>query len=663
MSGERDESISSRNAMLPELSYSALQWLVQPAALAVEDGGSWKARAGGQPSGLSPPSYQARRDITALFGLLSTTLGTRPSSSSALLSKPEPSTERIEKNEDRVNLATNPWIVFLMDNLTKLLKAERPGDALRFLNNEIRRSVSNPNQFYAYESAITLFLRNGYALAASMVYRRMSTAGFLPSASIRTQLALTALAQRSPGEREILKALHEQFKQKGFDESALCDVLRLFAEGLGAEPVLVDKMVDAFLAAHGPKYVLAYQTVLDLVRIHTNARSPLTAQRWIEYHKGHTPQPPVLALASSPNPYTSILRDITGLSPADTSTYQWLLEQLDSNGVIPDIAFYNALIASEVARGRFPQVAAIYRLLLEHRTRTHTPDAYTFATLLRANRLGAPTRRLRLRDPDRRLTGIPSLRTLIGDMIACHSLCTGGRLSTPSPVLTPSVLAYALGTLMRTHDYAAALVLVRTMHIAALPPPLSTYRIIIAELARRVQRALPALSASDDPAAFWAYRFLGMAGYPVGQRVEVDAPLWIEILSIGTEPRLSLDYVPPPQQLSAKEAQSDSPSPGMPAVQSGDPEQKMDLHEFQGHIRVSEQHDMPSVLQLAEVVDTPADKTFAVTPLERILRRAILASRPTLVLAPAKEVSIEIAEAKKALLTRERTRAKKPSPK
>ncbi|OBZ71956.1 hypothetical protein A0H81_08157 [Grifola frondosa] len=332
-----------------------------------------------------------------------------------------------------------------------------------------------------------------------MICGRMTAEGFIPSPSIRTQMRIMKLAEMFPTEENLLEILQEAFSQESYDEDCLRDLLNLLVDSMQCDPTFIDKVAETFCQSRDPGYIFSPQTTRLLVRIHSQASSAAGAQRWLNPKAEGTSSGTVPPDVQS---YTTLLRDLGAQDPEASAAYHWVLQRMQEDGLAPDLPFFNALLASEISRGHYDKAFAIYQLLMKHRTRSVTPDAYTYASLFRAqHRISQPhsvhTRR------HRRPQGAPSPRQLYQEMLDCHDSRTRGRLSQSSPVVDTTVLNKALRVFMRRHDYAAVYVVLRTFWMCKLSPTLATYRVVVGGLLARIQNELRRLSEAHDPSVHW----------------------------------------------------------------------------------------------------------------------------------------------------------------
>ena len=495
----------------------------------------------------------------------------------------------------------------------------------RFLEGLRGIKFDNPTRFRMYEHVISLFLRHKYAVSAALIYSRMTAEGFTASMSLRVQMSVLRLALTSPDESALLEHLRAAFQQKSFNEAHLRDLLNFLVNIMQCEPVFIDTVVRTFLGTRKSDYTLKSATVSLLVRIHGNAGSVVAAQNWIADHKPATPQP-----------YTDLLDALASADPVNKDAYKWIVGHMQSNGIRADLAFYNVTLDLWISHERLAPVFELYNKLRESDQPGFTPDAHTYGVLfglLRGVRRAGEGRQKRLPRlflPD----NAPSSRTLFREMVECHLKYTQGHMTRSSPVLTTTVLDKALAVFMAEGDYTAAFIVVRLFRTLKFAPTLSTYRAVLLRLMSKIQREMKLTHSSEEPEQYWTYRFLGLESYEgYGRSLPPERSIFEILLRFGAVARLSLDYIPPqlPPDEHAEADGAEEESDGVvPEVKDSS-------------------HPMPSIPVFLKMEAPEPNVVWTTIPLERILRRAILASRSSFVGPPATEVSHRIRQGKEEM--------------
>ncbi|KAI0637567.1 hypothetical protein C8Q77DRAFT_1165618 [Trametes polyzona] len=516
-------------------------------------------------------------------------------------------------------------------------------------------NLDNPSRFHLYERSIASFLRYQDVMKAAMLYSRMTREGYIPSVSLRVRMHLVKLAELAVEEEVLLDTMRKAFTQESFDEIAFRELLRMLVEGLRSSPPFIRQVVDMFIKCRDPGYTLSTDTTTYLLRAFRSGNDDAGANWWSP-HASSSPsaEAQTSAVPLSPSsPYATLLQDLAASKPS-FEVYKWTLERLQADNVEPDLPFFNALLAYEVGRRNYEVVFAIYTMLMERRTAAVKPTCHTFSIVFRALHRLAGSHRYRRINHVRVPPNVPSARAVFKDMLTCHLEDTT-RTNQPHSSLDAQDLHKALRVFMVQRDYAAAFAAIRAFRLfpgAVGRPTMATYRLVLGGILWRVRtqhpliatRTVARLSSSD----IWAYRFLGMDELP--QHLISTLPLGLDlvhqVLLIGAEPRLSLDWIHSPNYTKPR---SEFDIPGL------DDEDAEDEHERIERISDPAEfhpYGMPTPIELAGLKPVPDDQTYGLVPLERVLRRAIAASVPPGEGALSARVSETIREAKKEMIVR-----------
>ena len=495
---------------------------------------------------------------------------------------------------------------------------------------------NNPTRFKVYEAAIRMFLREGYPMAAVTCYTRMTAEGFLCPISLRAQMAVISLVNRSPEPEEFFALLEKWFKNERFNERAFQDMLFLIDDVISQDPDFIDTVAKLYLQCKHDVSAFSRETLSWIVYIHARAGSKKAAKDWLESDQPEAER--------SAEPYVSLLRFI-GDSSEDEELSRWVVQRMRDLGITPNLSFYTALLTAQCAQKRYDSAFQIYAALRASADPALLPNKFIFAQLFHAHREMYQPRSLRTRTIERPRAA-PSPRQLFRDMVLCHTARTEHGLE--GTLAGPSLIA-ALRVFLWRRDYAGAYVTLKMVRVCKLPINLEMYQRVLAPILRRLKQELPLLGVEEDSRSSWTYRFLGLSSAPNRQRPTYGTPVLDMVLRIGMVPRLSLSYIAP--KLSA----ASSTPPGGPLrsdVQAGSPNMsgELDSSQLPGQpdddaVQDFRGNEMPSTLEVAGVERVNPFNVYSAVPLERILRRAILAGRPPSSAAPMKDVVYEIAMA------------------
>ena len=475
--------------------------------------------------------------------------------------------------------------------------------------------------------------------------------GYVPPLSLRTQMRVIKEAESCPSVDQLMKVMEEAFENKSFDQDALGELLQLLGGGMQSTPSFIDRVIRTFLSKRDPDFQLSEHIVSHVVRVYTRAGDTAGAACWFAERLPSPPSAPS-AEASRPSSYTTLLRDLARANPS-YSVYEWSFNrmQAENPNLVADLPFFNALLAHEIGRGNYEAVFAMYARMIDFRTPTTRPDAYTFSTIFRAvhhvtGKYSSRSRRLRGMKTPR---NAPSPRAVYKDMLTCLAEQTRESSSkhkpptAPEPALDATALHKALRTFMGQYDYAAAYNTVRLFRLHPTlvgAPTLTTYRLVVNSLAARVRVHLPLIAIQREPQYVWTYRFLGLSELPQHLRTKLPFDLGVihRILYASSYPRLNLHYIPSPDYAFR--------SAGDGAILGNDPQDVVQRLPYIPDPAMFAPHGLPTPLEIVGLQPVEEGRTFGIKPLERILKRAVLASFVELDHSPGKQVSLAIVEAK-----------------
>jgi hypothetical protein len=169
-------------------------------------------------------------------------------------------------------------------------------------------------------------------------------------------------------------------------------------------------------------------------------------------------------------------------------------------------------------------------------------------------------------------------------------------------------------------DYAAAFVIVRSLEIYPISPNLDTYQIVIKGLLRRMHRELGSARGVEERR--WADVLLGredVGEQPLGMTTDMV----VQLVQFGLDHRITLEDVPDPERLD----DADDLLSRMPSLS----------------------------LIMGQEISTE-DSVYSAVPLQRILRRALLAQVTFSLhsaiadLSPAQLISKIIAQTKRTMV-------------
>lgn len=464
----------------------------------------------------------------------------------------------------------------------------------------------NPSRSLAYDKVIASLLTHKLLPVAIQLYERMHSEGLVPSLFVRVKMEAISIIHSPKTRKEVFRSLKVVFEEGSFDDSSLKDLIETLNEGVKAKypPQTIDRIVKLFIESQGPNYKPPMELVCQLIDLLVRNQSPGQAEKWLDIMKefdeadvdDDRPSP------SSAAPHAAFLKALAETDPNNTAARVSILTRMQNDGITPDTPVFNSLIANQIGQGNLDPVFNLYSLLMQHRSDselksqslsvpTLLPDATTFQLLFRALKLSKLPRGVRSRRHKLPKQHVPP-RQLYGDMIECHLIQTCGNLSEPSSVIDTSSLHIALRTFMTMGDYAAAFVALRSFKVMNIPINLDTYQIIIKSLLRRMHHELG--SMRGDGKRRWADVLLGREeGSKEMQVPGMNTDMIVQVMRYGLDKRITLH------------------------------EMEVDSEELDD----VEDHEMPSLALIMgqEPPNLNESVTYSPVPLERILRRALLA--------------------------------------
>ncbi|KAI0092893.1 hypothetical protein BDY19DRAFT_513670 [Irpex rosettiformis] len=484
-------------------------------------------------------------------------------------------------------------------------------------------TLHNRSRFESYESAVNIFLEYGHTVSAKGLHTRMRTEGFIPSLRLRASMTILHGYLKAQPLKSVLAAARKAVALEGFSEETLRYLLRIIFVNLPCSSTMIEGVVHSFMRTCHADYELSPQTKKFLGYLHTRLGSEEIAAKWVP-----------------PSGVEVMTRDrkrlfaMAGSDPKVQSVIQSAILRLDKNDKDHDRTLYNSLIEVFFKKRDYPRAFRIYRLMFSV-GEAISPNATTYKLIFDALTIGNQPRNLRTRKYKMPLDAAP--RKLFQGMTFIHAQQPASPLKGTSPVISIHSLTAALQTFMRQDDYAAAFVVLRTFYIHNYKLPVKAYTIVIEALVRRIRKESRFVASESESRELtqWMDRFLGHRRVPY---IPDDAVFVDAILNIGLQPQLTLKHIP----LSSKTQ--------LHAFLYWSGSQETSDKAVNNFLELSKTpYRIPGSLVVIGLLKAWDDK-WDVVPLQRILRRAILALYVKLFMRPAKAISIEILEAKQEML-------------
>ena len=525
-------------------------------------------------------------------------------------------------DRDRINLLLSSIDEFVTNGQNQTLVQ---GYVHKKLSEE---QLMNPSRHVAFEKVISLLMARRYFTEAAAVYQRMLNEGFIPSSSTNAQMLAVTLAVSSDSEDQLMAALDDIFADPKYTESRLRELLDLIADlDFSAQTSLT--IAQRFVDSRGSHYTPSKLLLTKLVGI--QARAGLMDDALDNLVRSEFGDDTEASSVASSYPYVAILTSIKDTQPRNTQAINMVLKHMEESGVHPNVSVFNALIAREVRQRSLYRAFALYDVLMHlSKTMPLSPDAFTFGSLFSIlTKLYRPSVRTARTRHYKRPDNVTPPRQLFRDMISCHL----NRSRVPpsngslSGVITQSILNVALRTFLSKGDYVGAFVVVRAFSTFHLKVTAKTYYIVMRHVMNRIRWDIKGTRRVGE--SRWADRMLGLKPQPDVWQLKVDEAMAEKVLRFGDRP--GFDILDDPDS---------------------------------AHRNISPKYVTPTLAMMDGEEPVPPGIALDSVPLERILRRAILADTPlhpnTIVHpvsddkdTPARRVSRVIAEGKDEMIPKE----------
>ncbi|KAF4574403.1 hypothetical protein EYR36_005738 [Pleurotus pulmonarius] len=418
----------------------------------------------------------------------------------------------------------------------------------------------------AYEEAIRFLMSERYYAEAVVLYRQMLDQGLLPSSATNSTVTALSVAAAGASGSDLLKALEVTLTDPRYTESSLLQLLDFLAKLL-LPSTLRMQVARRFVESRAEDYTPSMELVTRLVM--SQAKDGLLRESLDWIVRGNDDERPVATTRESARLYKQLLSHLKKTKPDDSEAVDTILSHMKSNKVPVSTSVFNMLISMQARRGASSQAFSLYNVLVEvSKSQPLYPDSFTFGTLFSLiQSLRSPGNRNARRRRFKEAANVLSPRTLY------QHLLHYGKRDIRTHVVTPSILNVALRTFLTVRDYAAAFVVIRTFPTLQLHPNRDTYYVVMKLLMDRIRYDL--WQARNPKEARWGDHMLGIdpADAPT---TTVDDSLAETVLAFGKQP-------------------------------GGRP------------IR------MPTLAQIDNEEEILSEDVFDTLPLERVLKRAILA--------------------------------------
>ncbi|KAG1766778.1 hypothetical protein EDD22DRAFT_877249 [Suillus occidentalis] len=246
---------------------------------------------------------------------------------------------------------------------------------------------------------------------------------------------------------------------------------------------VVDDMANAFDTIRNADLSASGNTVSVMVTAYLRSGEMNTAESWLKKYESDCMEQGVAPDAA---PYAGILETLQEIQPENSDAVHATLYRMRSEGVTPDIAVFNALIRSSLARREYTEAFGLYHAIMTNRSESLLPSDLTFKKLFHASKFLGHKHSRKYKRPNNAV----SPRQLFRDMVQCHLLRTGNVPLAHSNIVSVSCIHLALRTFMALNDYPAVLMTLRAFRQFGFQPNLQTYLIVITSLILRIKQDL-----------------------------------------------------------------------------------------------------------------------------------------------------------------------------
>ena len=503
----------------------------------------------------------------------------------------------------------------LLKSLNRFLLNRQPAKAAQVFHDVMRSRFHDSGRARMFVGTINVFLRRGHMREAMQIYSYMVEEGFIPEPKLKAvMLVFRRIAARNTGQvihaSTLLTAIEPVLADKEFDEACLRFLLVKIYQSFKIQLPMLVRIAELYLQVQPSGTKLASGTINVLRQL--SARLSMTDQPAFSDLRATVgrdePRVDAAALltfaqrtAAGPRASSALLRHV------------FKEDAPSSSGVRILLAFF--------AKNRcYDWATEMYQFL-----GTMGGNAYTwksFSIMFSVIRIFSRQRSIRQRGV-RKPYNLPSLHDVFRDMLASHLAYTKNRPKKGSTVMNGAILCRALHAFIWQEDYAAAFIALGTFRICDLPVTIDAYRNTLGGLVDRLQFEAPFIDLEHNPSQWYAYRFFGSMD---SANIPTALDLVNAVLTVGEESRINLDPIPlkepvAPEREDQFETVSKAAGASSEAETSDTP---ADPNPTSTTSRRRRYHAMPTAFELLGIAP-PSRPKYSAVPLQRILRRAMLA--------------------------------------
>lgn len=443
--------------------------------------------------------------------------------------------------------------------------------------------------YKTYEGLIRSLIRRSRIADAVKVYERMVREGFIVSLSLEAQILAIAMSQAENQSKNILLSRFKSvIRRQAFSPNDLFEVLGVMTYLDLPPELLLDVMAD-FTKTHKHVEPIEFNVCFlqDLANAAVKEGDIQTALDVLSALPQSDADETLLSRV-----YASFIAAIRKSAYPSRDAVSAALNQMEKQGIPPSLPVWNSLISFEVRANSLHRPFAIYDALKMRPE--FLPDHNTFGSLFKAlNRFYNPKRR-KYRHGRLLSDNIPSPRALYREMLGY----VVRHPQEPQFHLTTSLLNTILRSFVFIKDYAGAYLILRFFRSQRIPANVKTYFIVFRHLMNRVTYGIKAARKMGSVA--WADRFLGLP-------IPVYDPEFLNGLQLSNPLASYILDVCRRSSFASEEPLYIVTRP----LNDGD----ISLAKYQ----------TPTVEGMLAKVAVPLDQAFDSVPLERLLKKALVA--------------------------------------
>ena len=365
-------------------------------------------------------------------------------------------------------------------------------DVETYIQDKISLSTFNNVYRSTMFSRLICFLleRHLFKIAIS-VYNRMLHEQFLPSRDISLRMRGLILVKENAVDADMVAAMKQLFKAQGYTLAMLLELLQFLTTSTNASAEFLDHLADTFIATRNVDLSASGNLVSLMVTACMRAGKMTAAERWLKKYESDCKEQ---GAAPDAAPYAGVLETLQEIQPDNSEAVQATLYRMRSEGAMPNLSIFNALIHSKLTRREYSEAFGLYHALMDKRSPSLLPSDITFKMLFRATKFLSQRGSRKHRRPE---NAVPA-RQLFADMVQCHLMRTGNVPLANSNIVSVSCLHLALRTFMALEDYPAAFMTLRGFKYFGFRPNIQTYLIVITSLVLRIKQELGHVRRADE---------------------------------------------------------------------------------------------------------------------------------------------------------------------